>query len=68
MKSEIIHGDNSEVLENLEEESFQMAFADPPFNLGKQYGKNSDDLTAENYKKLLRDWIPKLVSRALFLS
>lgn len=61
MKSKIIHGDNKEILDDLEEDCFQMAFADPQFNLGKKYGKKSDDLTTEDYKQLLREWLPKLV-------
>ena len=37
-------------------------FADPPFNLGKEYGKNCDDsLTDERYVTWCREWLAECV-------
>lgn len=34
-QDEILHGDNLELMSDLESESFQLVYADPPFNTGK---------------------------------
>jgi site-specific DNA-methyltransferase (adenine-specific) len=37
-------------------------FADPPFNLGKKYGKNTDDLRGEeDYISWCKDWLAQCV-------
>ena len=39
----LYQGDCLEVLADLDDASVNLVFADPPFNLGKLYGKSSDD-------------------------
>ena len=37
-------------------------FADPPFNIGKQYGKNTDDsLPAARYVNWCKEWLTECV-------
>ena len=37
------------VLPQIRDEVVDTVFADPPFNLGKEYGKSYDDLQSDNY-------------------
>ncbi len=49
-QGDIVCGDALEFLESLKEESADIIFLDPPFNLGKRYGKNGAkaDLIADD--------------------
>ncbi len=50
------------VLPEIQDESIDTIFADPPFNLGKEYGKNSNDQrTHEEYLKWCKEWITECV-------
>lgn len=42
MKLDIIHGDSLFILKNIETNSIDSIIADPPYNLGKNYGNNHD--------------------------
>lgn len=58
----LYHGDCLTVLRDLGCESVDLAFADPPFNLGKDYGKAvSDTLTTSDYLDWCRRWIAECV-------
>lgn len=47
-----------EFLGSIKDEVVDTVFADPPFNLKKEYGKNSnDDLPENEYLNWCRDWI-----------
>lgn len=48
----IYHGDCGDILPTLRAE---MIFADPPFNVGKQYGRNGDNRS--DYRNWCADWI-----------
>jgi len=48
-------GDVLEVLPHIESESVDMVFADPPFNVGKNYGKTKDN--RDDYEQWCADWI-----------
>ena len=49
-------------LPTLEAESVDLAFADPPFNLGKQYTSNIDDaLASHDYLDWCRQWLDEMV-------
>lgn len=51
-------GDCLSVLPAINDEVVDTVFADPPFNLGKKYGDNCDDLrTDEDYLKWCKAWI-----------
>jgi site-specific DNA-methyltransferase (adenine-specific) len=46
------------ILPLIKDEVLDAVFADPPFNLGKQYGKNTNDKkTAEKYLSWCRAWL-----------
>ena len=50
--------DCMKVLPLLKDEVVDTIFADPPFNLGKEYGKNTDDsLPDERYIQWCREWL-----------
>lgn len=50
----LIQGDCLEVLRTLENESIDVIITDPPYNVGKDYGNNSDKQTKEEYDVFLR--------------
>lgn len=55
---ELYQGDCLDFLRALPEGAVDMVFADPPFNLGKQYGKGiSDTLKEEDYLRWSRSWL-----------
>lgn len=53
----IITGDAVEVLGSIESESIDLVIADPPYNLGKDYGNNHDIKGFDEYLDFSRDWI-----------
>ena len=54
--------DCMEVLPYVKDAVIDTVFADPPFNLGKQYGKNSNDLRSESeYIDWCRAWLAECV-------
>ena len=57
-KQEIIHGDSLEILPTLQENSAQIIIADPPYNIGKDFGNDSDKQPMEEYLKWSEKWIP----------
>ncbi len=60
----IIHGDCLKALERLEAGSVDLAFADPPFNIGYDYDEYDDKRSCDDYLEWSRRWI-SLVIRAL---
>jgi site-specific DNA-methyltransferase (adenine-specific) len=60
---ELYKGDCREILGSLEEESFDLIFCDPPFNLDKDYGESSNDNVSEDeYLKWCTEWIDEAIS------
>lgn len=54
----LFQGDCLEILKHIESESVDTVFADPPFNLGKQYGKTvNDQLSESDYINWMHSWI-----------
>lgn len=54
--------DCMEVLPSLGDALVDTVFADPPFNLGKQYGRNSNDLRADSeYVDWCKAWLTECV-------
>ncbi len=46
----------------VKDEVVDTIFADPPFNIGKEYGKNTDDcLPDEHYIQWCREWLAECV-------
>ncbi|MFN7942241.1 MAG: site-specific DNA-methyltransferase [Thermoanaerobaculia bacterium] len=61
----LFHGDCVTFLQSLQSSSVDLLFADPPFNLGKDYGKGvSDSLASDRYLAWCRSWLEESV-RAL---
>jgi len=58
----VIRGDSVEVMKGLDDGSYDLVFADPPFNIGKVYGESVDDeRDRENYLDWCRSWLDELV-------
>ncbi len=57
LRQEIILGDCIEVLKSLENESAQIVLADPPYNIGKDFGNDSDKQPIHDYLKWTDTWI-----------
>ena len=54
--------DCMEVLPSINDEAFDTVFADPPFNLKKEYGANcADDWSDEDYLHWCQEWITECV-------
>jgi len=59
---QLFQADCLEVLATLKSDSVDLAFADPPFNLGKKYTSNIDDaLASHDYLDWSRGWLNELV-------
>jgi len=57
----LIFGDCLEKMREMDDESVHLAFADPPFNVGFDYGDEYDDnLSASEYSRWSRDWIEQV--------
>jgi site-specific DNA-methyltransferase (adenine-specific) len=51
-----------ELLSSLESATVDLAFADPPFNLGKQYSSNINDaIAAHEYVAWCRTWLSEMI-------
>lgn len=56
--NKIICGDAFEALKNLPEQNFDLLFADPPYNLTKNFGENSFRQTSlDEYEIWLESWL-----------
>jgi site-specific DNA-methyltransferase (adenine-specific) len=58
---EIILGDCLEELSRFPDNTFDMSFADPPFNLNKKYSKVSDKIDEEEYVSWCNQWLTEMV-------
>jgi site-specific DNA-methyltransferase (adenine-specific) len=57
IRQEIIQGDSLVMLPTLESESAQIILCDPPYNIGKDFGNNSDKQTMDAYLVWCESWI-----------
>lgn len=57
----IIQGDCLELFKNIPDNSVDMTFADPPFNLQKKYTSYLDNLEFEEYLVWCKKWITEMV-------
>jgi site-specific DNA-methyltransferase (adenine-specific) len=59
----LFHADCLDVLSGIKDDSIDLVFADPPFNLGKDYDTTAyhDRMSAEAYKNWCRMWMSELV-------
>ena len=57
----IIQGDCLELFKNIPDNSVDMTFADPPFNLKKNYNGYKDSLKFQEYLNWCKKWISEMV-------
>jgi len=53
----IIHGDLFDVMKNMADNSIDMVFIDPPYNLKKEYSAYNDNLRQETYIEWCNRWL-----------
>jgi site-specific DNA-methyltransferase (adenine-specific) len=56
-KIEIIAGDAIKLFQTIKTESVDLIVADPPYNLGKNYGNNHDLIGFDEYINFTKDWL-----------
>ncbi len=54
---QIIQGDCIEELKSIKDSSIDLVVADPPYNVGKDYGNGSDKQQFEDYLSFSRKWL-----------
>jgi len=59
--NEIIEGDAIEVMKQIPGDSIDMTFADPPFNLKKNYEQYEDDKETRDYLTWCNQWLYQMV-------
>ena len=59
---QLFESDCTDFLKTVEDETVDLAFADPPFNLGKDYtSKINDSLTPEAYIEWCEQWLAEMI-------
>ena len=62
IRNKIFCADAFEILKNLPAASFDLLFADPPYNLTKAFGKETfSELTSDEYEVWLDSWLQACV-------
>jgi site-specific DNA-methyltransferase (adenine-specific) len=56
-RRDVLQGDCLKILPTLEAESAQIVIADPPYNIGKDFGNDSDKQPMDEYLKWCDEWI-----------
>jgi len=57
LRQDIIHGDTIQILPTFESESAQIIIADPPYNIGKDFGNDSDKQPMNEYLLWCEEWM-----------
>ena len=57
IRQDILQGDSLQILPTLASESAQIILADPPYNIGKDFGNDSDKQPMDDYLKWCDTWI-----------
>jgi site-specific DNA-methyltransferase (adenine-specific) len=57
IKQDIIQGDSIEILPTIDSDIAQIIIADPPYNIGKDFGNNSDKQSVSEYLEWCDKWI-----------
>ena len=58
---QIIHGDTLDILPTLDANSAQIIIADPPYNIGKDFGNQSDKQPMDEYLIWCEKWIKECI-------
>lgn len=59
--NKIVQGDCLEIMHNIPNNSVDIAFADPPFNLKKKYNGYKDNQNNDTYLAWCKEWISEMV-------
>jgi len=59
--NQIIQGDCLEIFQNIPDNSIDITFADPPFNLNKKYNGYKDNQKNEDYLSWCKKWLSEMV-------
>ncbi|RLG16253.1 site-specific DNA-methyltransferase, partial [Nanoarchaeota archaeon] len=59
--NKIVQGDCLEIMREIPEDSVDMTFADPPYNLGKKYEHYEDNKETREYLAWCREWLHEMV-------
>jgi len=57
LRQEVLHGDCLKILPTLEADSAQIIITDPPYNIGKDFGNDSDKQPMDVYLNWCEQWI-----------
>jgi len=57
LRQDVIHGDTIQILPTLDADSAQIIIADPPYNIGKDFGNDSDKQPMDEYLLWCEKWI-----------
>ncbi len=57
----ILQGDALEILRKYPDESIDLVFADPPYNLDKSYNVYNDELAAKEYLEWCNQWLDEYI-------
>lgn len=61
IRQDIIHGDTLNILPTLEDNTAQIIIADPPYNIGKDFGNDSDKQPLDEYLIWCEKWIKECI-------
>ncbi|WP_375345365.1 site-specific DNA-methyltransferase [Priestia megaterium] len=62
-RGKMFQGDCLELMEDIEKESLDLIFADPPFNLDKKYESGMNDkISEQEYLRWTEEWVLKCIS------
>lgn len=59
--NKIICGDSIKIMRKIPDNSIDMTFADPPFNLNKKYSNYKDKKSEKKYIKWCEEWLTEMV-------
>ena len=58
---QVIQGNCLEVMSGWPSNHADLVVADPPYNLGKEYGNGSDSLLRDDYLKFTKEWLSQAI-------
>jgi len=61
MINKIILGDSIEVMKQIPDESIDLIFADPPYNIGIKYDNYNDNLNQKDYLEWVDKWLDEII-------
>lgn len=61
LKNQVLAGDCLEIMKKIPDNTYDMTFADPPFNLKKRYGNYKDNKEIQEYVEWSKLWMSEMV-------